>query len=409
MFRFQSFLLNPNGSWNSILKPDILNILGSRNRRGRVLLEARRRPERAATLWLLGPAAARRSRSRRCRASGGGRRCCTVRFEAYIRPVGNFGVFSIFPAVAYVFAGAFVGWLVWEHRDTRSGWLHRRLAIAAVRARRGRRLRSAPCTRLEVPTPIDSAPFFMWRTGAMILALRGVVGARSGSRRPSSWSPLVVFGQTSLFVYWIHVELGYGVFTYPIHHSLPLSVSFPAVCRVHPVASAGARGPLAAAWPRAVDSGAHARRAGLRAHGSGLGLERLTSRTPRTLTSRSPLHAVVAVVGALDPKATDRIEWAEADQRLVRDVAAGSTEALARLYDRHAGTVFGLARRILNRLEDAEEVVQDVFAQVWREAGRYERGRATVAGWVVMLARTRAIDRLRSRNARPDQRGADRP
>jgi RNA polymerase sigma-70 factor (ECF subfamily) len=109
----------------------------------------------------------------------------------------------------------------------------------------------------------------------------------------------------------------------------------------------------------------------------------------------------------LDPKATDRVEWADADQRLVRDVAAGSTEALARLYDRHAGTVFGLARRILNRLEDAEEVVQDVFTQVWREAGRYERGRATVAGWVVMLTRARSIDRLRSRNARPDQRDTE--
>ena len=113
------------------------------------------------------------------------------------------------------------------------------------------------------------------------------------------------------------------------------------------------------------------------------------------------------MVGALEPKATDRIEAAETDQRLVRDVAAGSTDALAHLYDRHAGTVFGLARRILNRLEDAEEVVQDVFTQVWREAARYEKGRASVAGWMVMLARTRAIDRLRSRNARPDQRGME--
>jgi RNA polymerase sigma-70 factor (ECF subfamily) len=109
----------------------------------------------------------------------------------------------------------------------------------------------------------------------------------------------------------------------------------------------------------------------------------------------------------LDPKATDRAAWADADQRLVMDVAAGSTEALARLYDRHAGTVFGLARRILSRLEDAEEVVQDVFTQIWRDASRYERSRATVAGWVVMLTRARAIDRLRSRNARPDQRNTE--
>jgi RNA polymerase sigma-70 factor (ECF subfamily) len=93
---------------------------------------------------------------------------------------------------------------------------------------------------------------------------------------------------------------------------------------------------------------------------------------------------------------------ADDDNGLVRSVAAGSSEALSRLYDRHAPTVFAIARRMLGRLEDAEEVVQDVFTQIWRQAGRYDATRATVAGWVVMLARTRAIDRLRSRHARPD-------
>jgi RNA polymerase sigma-70 factor (ECF subfamily) len=61
-----------------------------------------------------------------------------------------------------------------------------------------------------------------------------------------------------------------------------------------------------------------------------------------------------------------------------------------------------LAKRVLARHEDAEEVVQDVFAYVWREAVRYEASRASVAGWLVMLTRTRAIDKLRSRQARPD-------
>jgi RNA polymerase sigma-70 factor, ECF subfamily len=97
---------------------------------------------------------------------------------------------------------------------------------------------------------------------------------------------------------------------------------------------------------------------------------------------------------------------AEADSELIRAIAGGSSDALSRLYDRHAAVVYGLARRIVARLEDAEEVVQDVFSQVWREAARYERGRATVAGWLVMLTRTRAIDRVRARRARPDQQSA---
>jgi RNA polymerase sigma-70 factor (ECF subfamily) len=93
---------------------------------------------------------------------------------------------------------------------------------------------------------------------------------------------------------------------------------------------------------------------------------------------------------------------ADADRRLLIGIAARSTDSLARLYDRYAPVVYGLARRIVRTVEDAEEVVQDVFGQVWREASRYEPGRATVGGWLVMLTRTRAIDRLRAKRARPD-------
>ena len=93
---------------------------------------------------------------------------------------------------------------------------------------------------------------------------------------------------------------------------------------------------------------------------------------------------------------------ADADRQILTAVAGGSADALERLYDRYASTAYGLARRILAQPDLAEEVVQDVFAQVWREASRYDAARASVAGWIVLLTRTRAIDRLRARRARPD-------
>ena len=95
-------------------------------------------------------------------------------------------------------------------------------------------------------------------------------------------------------------------------------------------------------------------------------------------------------------------EDAERDRLAIRAVARGSGDAVAELYDRYGGTVYGLALRVLGQPDLAEEVVQDVFAQVWREAARYDTSRSTVAGWIVMLTRTRSIDRLRARKARPD-------
>ena len=95
-------------------------------------------------------------------------------------------------------------------------------------------------------------------------------------------------------------------------------------------------------------------------------------------------------------------EDAERDRQAIRAVARGSGDAVAELYDRYGSTVYGLALRVLGQPDLAEEVVQDVFAQVWREAGRYDPARSTVAGWMVMLTRTRSIDRLRARQARPD-------
>jgi RNA polymerase sigma-70 factor (ECF subfamily) len=93
-----------------------------------------------------------------------------------------------------------------------------------------------------------------------------------------------------------------------------------------------------------------------------------------------------------------------ADQdRLVMDrMIRGDQTALADLYDRHARTVYSLALRIVGDRAEAEDVVQEVFTQAWRYCSKYDRARATVAGWLVMMARSRSIDHLRARQARPD-------
>jgi len=95
------------------------------------------------------------------------------------------------------------------------------------------------------------------------------------------------------------------------------------------------------------------------------------------------------------------MDWdAHEDNFLMGRIAAGDRDAFARLFDRHSPVVLGLLIRILGRRSEAEETLQEVFLQVWRQAGRYEPGRSTPRGWILVLARSRALDQLRSREAR---------
>ena len=88
------------------------------------------------------------------------------------------------------------------------------------------------------------------------------------------------------------------------------------------------------------------------------------------------------------------------DRELLRRVAAGDQAALGELYDRFSGLLLALARRVLGNDQDAEEVLQEVFLQVWNQARRYDPSRSSVSTWLVLITRSRSIDRLRSRQVK---------
>lgn len=88
------------------------------------------------------------------------------------------------------------------------------------------------------------------------------------------------------------------------------------------------------------------------------------------------------------------------DSDLLHAIARGDEAALASLYDRYRLILFGLILRILHSRPEAEDVLQDVFIQVWRRARDFDESRGRAFTWLVTLARSRTIDRLRSLNSR---------
>lgn len=90
------------------------------------------------------------------------------------------------------------------------------------------------------------------------------------------------------------------------------------------------------------------------------------------------------------------IEMTYAD--LVARTAGGDAGALAALYDATAGQIYAFALRIAGERAAAEEIVSDVYFQVWNQAGRYDPARGRVLAWMMMMCRSRALDTLRRRD-----------
>jgi RNA polymerase sigma-70 factor, ECF subfamily len=98
---------------------------------------------------------------------------------------------------------------------------------------------------------------------------------------------------------------------------------------------------------------------------------------------------------SLQGRATGAVPMADADGELLRRMAGGDESALGALYDRWSPLVHSVVARIVGDADDAEELVEEAFLQAWRQAGRYEGTRGGVSTWLVVIARSRALDRVR--------------
>jgi RNA polymerase sigma-70 factor, ECF subfamily len=90
---------------------------------------------------------------------------------------------------------------------------------------------------------------------------------------------------------------------------------------------------------------------------------------------------------------------------LVSAIRAGDEQAMARLYERYSSIVYSVALRVLGNTEAAEDILQDVFMQLWRSPDLFDATRGSLPGWLAVITRNRAIDSLRKR--RPEANISD--
>lgn len=92
----------------------------------------------------------------------------------------------------------------------------------------------------------------------------------------------------------------------------------------------------------------------------------------------------------------------KSDLALVTAIRSGDQDAMAALYDRYSSIVYSVALRVLQETSAAEDVLQDIFMQLWRNPGAFDASRGNMAAWLAVIARHRAIDALRRRRPQND-------
>ena len=220
LFRLQSFVLSGGAPAQTLLKVDILNIMG-------LAMVG------AAALWGLA-----RSTASRAVLLGGAAVALTMLtpivratpwlawvpdpVEWYLRPYPGRTTFTIFPWAGFLFAGAAIGVVMDRAPERRLiDWLS---VLGPAIALAGYAASYLPPIYAQTNFWTSSPTFFFLRLGVLILA---VPAAYVWEHRPTGdrWSPLQQFGRTSLFIYWIHIEMVYGVLSAPLHKRLPLGTA----------------------------------------------------------------------------------------------------------------------------------------------------------------------------------------
>jgi uncharacterized membrane protein len=221
LFRVQAWILGWSSNPRDLLKVDILNVMGPSIIAAALIWRvAKTMNGRAAVFAIATLATAFVSPSIRPADLMG----WPEPIRAYITPVAGLSNFVFFPWIGLVFAGAFVGVLIDEARSSeREKILNIWIAVAGVI------LVVISYASSFLPAERErfwstSPSYFFIRLGLMMLGISIAYKWCRSPRRAARWSPIVQLGRTSLFIYWIHVEMVYGLISLPLHHNLRIEL-----------------------------------------------------------------------------------------------------------------------------------------------------------------------------------------
>jgi uncharacterized membrane protein len=220
LFRLTCFVLSPGAPLSSLLKVDILNIMGPAIVGTAWIWERSRRAMPQA--WLLAALTIGITMSTPIVRASSWLDPVPHVIQAYLRPSPGVSTFTLFPWAGFVTAGAVAGLLLVAapNRPGRTAWFWAAASVVLVAGGYGCSL--LPTLYEQSRFGTSSPTFFAIRVGVMSGALAAAYLWNRRRRLLTTWSPLRTLGASSLFVYWIHVELVYGLIARPLHHALSI-------------------------------------------------------------------------------------------------------------------------------------------------------------------------------------------